>query len=159
MVLAHRIRGLGARALGQRPQPLRRRTLLIGALAAAGLLWAVLASSTRPFTRGAEAVTAIPPMVAVTVLAVRMLTAGGPTSTTLLRRRSEPGPMPLNRWAAVWVAMAAAIGSWELSCYLTAPRQEHPTLSTLIDMLDSSRAGKISAFALWLVLGWYLVQR
>ncbi len=55
--------------------------------------------------------------------------------------------------------MTAAVGSWELFCYLSAPRSEHPTLSTLIDLLDSSRAGKIIAFALWLVLGWYLVLR
>ena len=145
--------------MGRRPQPARRRLLLIGAFAAAGLLWAAVASSTRPFTGGAELVTAVPPIVAVTVLAVRMRTAGGPPSASLPRHRSETGPKPLGRWSLVWLAMTAAVGSWELFCYLSAPRSEHPTLSTLIDLLDSSRAGKTAAFALWLVLGWYLVLR
>jgi hypothetical protein len=144
----------------QPPQPARRKTLLIGAGAVAGLLWAATASSTRPFTGGADLVTAVPPIVAVTLVAMRMrAAAGGPTSASLPHHRSESGPRPLGRWSLVWLALTAAVGGWELFCYLSAPRNEHPTLSTLIDMLDSSRAGKISGFALWLALGWYLVWR
>ncbi len=50
----------------------------------------------------------------------------------------------------------AATG-WELYCYLNLPRAAHPTLSSLLDMLDATRTGKIVAFASWLVLGWFLV--
>ena len=143
--------------MGRRLQTAKQRPLLIGVFAAAGLLWAVMASSTRPFTGGADVVTAIPPIVAVAVLAVRMRTAGGPTSTTPLPHPFDPVPKRLGRWSLAWLAMAVAVGSWELFCYLSAPRLEHPTLSTLIDMLDSSRSGKVTGFALWLVLGWFLV--
>jgi hypothetical protein len=143
--------------MGQRHQLARRRPLLIGALAASGLLCAAMASSTHPFTVGADAATAFPAIVALTVLAVRIRTAGEPTSATVPPHRSEADPKPLGRWSLVWLGVTAAVGSWELFCYLGAPRSEHPTLSTLIDLLDSSRAGKMTAFALWLLLGWYLV--
>ena len=42
-------------------------------------------------------------------------------------------------------------------CYAQLPRTQHPTLSALIDMLDSSRLGKIVAVAVWLGLGFFLV--
>ncbi len=51
----------------------------------------------------------------------------------------------------------AAVTAWELYCLFTLPRRVHPTLSSLLDMLDARPAGKVVAFAVWLVLGWLVV--
>ncbi len=126
-------------------------------LAIVGLGYATVASFTRPFTVGADVVTAIPLAVAVVVAVVRERTVGRPALAS--DPGSEPVPVPLTRWSLVWFAVAAAIVSWELVAFTSAPRRAHPTLSTLIDMLDSTHAGKTVAIALWLLLGCYLVRR
>lgn len=57
----------------------------------------------------------------------------------------------------VWMVPVLAVVGWELYCLASLPRAAHPTLSALIDILDSTRVGKTIAFALWLVGGWFLV--
>jgi len=59
----------------------------------------------------------------------------------------------------VWTAAGAAVTAWELFCLFHAPRARYPTLSSLIDMLDSTRVGKAIAFAAWLALGRFLAGR
>ncbi len=54
------------------------------------------------------------------------------------------------------VPLVAAVG-WELFCFFSVPRSSHPTLSSLLDILDSTRAGKTVGFAAWLALGWFVV--
>ena len=51
------------------------------------------------------------------------------------------------------------MAAWELYCYAHLPREQHPTLSVLIDTLDSTRWGKTLSFAAWLALGWFLAAR
>lgn len=63
------------------------------------------------------------------------------------------------RWWTVWLVLLAAIVAWELFCYSSLPRRQHPTVSSLIDMLDAHPVGKTVAFALWLALGWFLAAR
>jgi cobalamin synthase len=123
-----------------------------------GLLYAVLASSTRPFTWAANIVTGVP------VVAVGLTTAW--TSRSVAPRPTDGRadavqqhqPRWDRRWTA-WVVLAAGVISWELYCLVSLPRAEHPTLSSLLDMLDSTGAGKSVAFASWLALGWFLVAR
>jgi hypothetical protein len=62
------------------------------------------------------------------------------------------------RWSP-WVALTAVVTSWELYCLANLPRTQHPTLSSLIDLLDSTWVGKSAAFVSWLALGWFLVAR
>ena len=127
------------------------------AAVAVAVVYAVAASYTHPFTTGADTVTAIPLAIAAIAVAARLQTT----------RRSDVAPLDRDpklptgstRWSRLWAAVAVVALSWELYCYASAPRSEHPTLSTLIDLLDSTRIGKITAFALWLALGWYLVWR
>jgi hypothetical protein len=128
----------------------------IGAFAALGFVYALLASFTRPFTGGADVVTAVPLVIAVLVL----------VRSTSERRRSqarEPGVGEIDavptreRRGIVWAAPILAGAGWELYCLVNLPRAAHPTLSSLIDILDATRAGKTVAFASWLVLGWFLV--
>jgi hypothetical protein len=62
------------------------------------------------------------------------------------------------RWG-VWIAPIAAITGWELYCLVNLPRAAHPTLSSLLDIVDASRLGKSVVYLLWLALGWILVTK
>ncbi len=120
-----------------------------------GLVYAVAASYTRPFTLGADAVTAVPLLGAAVVVALGAARAGA-------RGAGDPrtgvagGSGP---WWRVWLVLGAAVVAWELYCYVSGPRPAYPTLSSLLDKpSDAHRAGKAAAFGAWLSLGWYLVR-
>jgi len=119
----------------------------------AGLVDAVVASFTRPFTFGADAVTAVP-LAAAVVVTLRLFLKRGKTSSPAPAIVEEGR---LSRWWLGWMGALAVVTAWELFCLASAPRAAHPTLSVLIDMLDSTRVGKIVAFTSWLALGWLLV--
>jgi len=119
----------------------------------AGLGYGVLASFTTPFTVDADVVTALPLVVAVMVAWWWRRRPGRSDSVV----QGEIDGSALWRWSFVWAVPLLATTAWELYCYTQLPRNEHPTLSALIDMLDSTRAGKIVAVALWLGLGFFLV--
>ncbi|MGA3147962.1 MAG: hypothetical protein ABSF33_10845 [Acidimicrobiales bacterium] len=137
----------------QAPAGGHRWTVAVGVVAA--LAYASSASLTHPFSDGADIVTALPIAVALAVMAVRMRSWWRPAPVV---GSGEPVPTPDRLWSA-WAATAALVAGWEVYCYTAAPRSQHPTLSSLLDGLDSSHAGKALAFALWLALGWYLVRR
>jgi hypothetical protein len=126
-------------------------------MGAAALAYALLASFTRPFTGPADAVTALALAVAVGITA-RTIRHGRPAG---LRAATATGAdrSRWNRWGVVWLALLGLVTAWELYCYTQLPRQRHPTLSVLIDTLDSTRVGKTAAFAAWLALGWFLAGR
>jgi hypothetical protein len=127
------------------------------AAAAAGLAYGVGASFTRPFTGPADVVTAVPLVIVLAIMG----------RSLYRRRRSESDhPAPAadarsrwSRWSFVWLMLVLAIAAWELYCFVNLPRARHPTLSALIDTLDSTRTGKVVAFVAWLALGWFLVGR
>ena len=126
------------------------------ALGLAGVAYAVLASFTHPFTWGADAVTAAPLVVALTI-ALRSTrrrdrSDGSHTGGATVGHGSTRG----SRGALWLVPILAALG-WELYCYASLPRSAHPTFSSLLDIVDATRGGKIVCFAAWLVLGWLLV--
>jgi hypothetical protein len=121
----------------------------------AGLAYALAASFTRPFTLAADLMTAVALVVVV-----------GVTARTVRQDRRpglpEAGPadrQPWTRWGVVWLALLGVVIAWELYCYTNLPRHQHPTLSVLIDTLDSTRLGKTAAFAAWLAFGWFLAAR
>lgn len=101
-----------------------------------------------------------PASVAVLVPAAAgvVLAWEGPT-----RERSDEvrlGPRGALPWAAVVVAFAA----WELTNLflqpsLTEGSYEHPTFSVLMDPVLASHAGRSVVLALWLLLGWFLLER
>jgi hypothetical protein len=124
------------------------------------LALAVLASFTRPFTLGADVVTAVA-LAAVAGWGVLREEQGRRASRASKEPARGEGPVgaPWGRRWLVWVGVGAAVGGFELFCYLSAPRAQHPTLSALVDILDATRPGKIVAFAAWLALGGYLVTR
>lgn len=125
--------------------------------ATAGLAGAVVASFTRPFTLGADVVTAVALAGAVMATAWSIHRGGRPAPVA---PASTGGGGPRwSRWWPVWSVPILGLTAWELYCVAELPRAQHPTLSTLIDSLDSSRVGKTAAFASWLALGWFLVTR
>jgi len=126
------------------------------AAAGAGVAYALGATFTHPFTVPADVITAVPVAVAA-ALTARTIRRPRAESDTAVAGAARSGRW--NRWWLVWSAAVAAVAAWELSCYVALPREQHPTLSVLLDMLDSTRVGKTVAFTSWLALGWYLVSR
>jgi hypothetical protein len=140
----------------ERPFGIDRQHWWPGVIGAAGLAYALGASFTRPFTLAADVVTAVALVVAV----------GVTTRTIRNRPNGDPpvagataGRQRWTRWGAVWLVPLGAVTAWELYSYAHLPRQQHPTLSVLIDTLDSTHLGKTVAFAAWLGLGWFLAAR
>jgi hypothetical protein len=135
---------------------LLRWWVLLAGVAAAG----VSAALTRPFTGPGEVVTAMGLASLVAVVLVQHL--GAQTPRVLVRRARDPAGVPAIPWRSrwvIWIAPVAAVVSWELFCYLQSPRAAHPTLSSMLDTVTATQAGRGAAFAAWLVLGWYLVTR
>jgi hypothetical protein len=101
-----------------------------------------------------------PATVGVIALGAAVVAAGwrGP-----LRRRPDPGPLPLPG-AALWAGVLVAGGLWELASLfqqpnLTTTSDAHPTISALTDPLLGSHAGRSAALAVWLAVGWFLAGR
>jgi hypothetical protein len=135
---------------GRRPG-LRRLPLVTAGLGF-GVLYAAVAGS---FTRYSW-----PATTAVIGLATVVVVTGwrGP-----LRHRPVPGQLPLPG-SALWAGLLAAGGLWELASLLqqpslTATSYAHPTISALTDPLLASHAGRSVAIGIWLVIGWFLVER
>lgn len=135
-----------------RPTPRRRRAALAVAWLAGGALYAAVVGSysrySWPATAGVVALGAI----------VVLIGWQGP-----LRPRPDPGRLPLPG-TALWGGLLVAGGLWELGALiqqpgLTVSSSAHPTISTLTDPLLSSHGGRSVALALWLLLGWLLVER
>jgi hypothetical protein len=127
----------------------------VAPVAAAGVGYAVTASFTRPFTDAADVVTALPLAVAVVITAWSSLGSSPGGARRLGSQNALAAP-----WGRRWVVPLAplvAVAGWELYCFFSLPRSSHPTLSSLIEILDSTRAGKIIGFAAWLALGWFVV--
>jgi hypothetical protein len=122
--------------------------LLVGAIGYAGL-----ASFTRAFTPAADVVVAIPLVVAAAIFAIRLRTPrpGHPDDDPEVHGHFARRSLP-------WFALVVVVVGWELFTYASIPRHDHPTLSSIIDIVDASHVGKAIAFLLWLILGWYLLQ-
>ena len=132
----------------------RRWTALI---AVAGVAYALGAACAKPFTGPADVVTGIPLVIAlvVTVWSSRVTRVSEVTPVAAVETVDPP---PRRRWIVAMTPLVAAF-AWELYCFFSLPRVAHPTLSSLIDILDSTRVGKTVAVASWLGLGWFLVAR
>lgn len=66
--------------------------------------------------------------------------------------------------AAVWAAAFVALGVLELTNLLLQPSLKadsyaHPTLSVLTDPILASHPGRSVALLVWLVVGWFLLER
>jgi hypothetical protein len=141
----------GGQSAAPPPSRRRRAVLAVTWLAGGALYAAVVGSFSRyswPATAGVVALGAI----------VVLIGWPGP-----LRFRPDPGRLPLPG-TALWGGLLVAGGLWELGALiqqpgLTVSSSAHPTISTLTDPLLSSHGGRSVALAVWLLLGWLLVER
>ena len=140
------------------------RGLMVSMLA--GLAW--WATGLEPFTSPALWVTLASGLAAVA--AGRW--AGPPRSAPELAGppRSSAGwagpprsaagrPVVSSGGHVVWAILAAALAAWELAAFVQLPRAEHPTLSSLANLIFGSHAVRFIAFALWLTTGFGIARR
>jgi hypothetical protein len=97
----------------------------------------------------------------VTALVVQWrLGAAAPAALRRWPRASNGAATPsARRGLLAWAVGIALVAAFEIANYLQAPRRDHPTLSYLLDGVGEHHWSKAIAFALWLLLGWYLVRR
>jgi hypothetical protein len=126
--------------------------------AVAGVAYALAASFTRPFTGPADVVAGIPLVVALVVTVWSSRVARRPEARPVASVEAVVSPRQ-RWWWIIPTTTIVAVSAWELYCFVSLPRAAHPTLSSLIDILDSTHVGKTFAVALWLGLGWFLVAR
>jgi hypothetical protein len=129
-----------------------RRWLVALALLAGGAAYAGVVGS---FTRYSWPATAgIISLGAVVVL----IGWHGPLRHRPLRKR-----LPVAGTLA-WIVVLVAGCLWELAALLLQPSittdsYAHPTISTLTDPVLAGSPGRAAVLAVWLALGWYLVER
>lgn len=107
-------------------------------IAVAGFCW--VAAGLRPFTSLMYAVVAAS-IAGVGALAWR-------------NRDGRVRPRIVRRDAAAWVILLGLLAVVETEAYLSSPRAEHPTLSSMVDAVMDSHPGRTAVFALWLLGGW-----
>jgi hypothetical protein len=115
------------------------------ATAAVAVAYACVVASVRPFTVPALVLVVLPALV---VLAIALPRLG----------RSAPR-RPRRRGLVPWALLAAAILAWELIAYFQSPRHDHPTLSSMLDTLESNRPARAVLFVAWLAIGRQLARR
>lgn len=134
--------------------------LVPAAVALGAFSW--LASRTKPFTISADIYTAIP--IAFASLAVSWQLFGSRTKRLgalehlASRKGREPTPVSA-RGVAPWILLVGIAIGWELFSYFSGPRSEHPTLSSLYNVAAGLSWIKASFFALWVLLGAYLLKQ
>ncbi len=128
---------------------LRRNRLVAGLVAAAIGAYCWFSADLRPFTIPIGAAVAVPSVI------VAALAWGppGPTTSTGADQKAT------RRLAAPWAALFALLSAFEVAAYLSSPRRDHPTLSSMADALMNTHPGRAGLFALWLLLGWALLLR
>jgi hypothetical protein len=130
------------------------------AVAIALLAAVVCAAFTRPFTWPGNTVAAFG--LAALVVVVLLQRRGESTPRAIMRHRSGAVGLEQRAWGhrwVLWIAPLAALATWEVLCYVGSPRSAHPTLSSMLDTVTTTHAGRGLAYASWLALGWYLVTR
>lgn len=70
-------------------------------------------------------------------------------------------PGARRRPAAVvwWAALVVALAGWELASYVQDPREEHPTISHLLNIALETHPVRAAAFAAWLAGAWWIGRR
>jgi hypothetical protein len=77
----------------------------------------------------------------------------------------RPAPGPIGTVGAVaWLAVFIPLGLWELTQLLLQPNLTtdswaHPTLSVLTDPILASHPGRAVGLMVWLLFGWFLLDR
>jgi hypothetical protein len=140
------------------PAPLDHRVSpgLVGAVVGAAA-YAWWTASTRPFTPGADVLTAIPLGAAVVILVLQRTARRPGSGWTPWQRRPALVPSPIARGPLL--GLLAAVLGWELWNLFSSPRTTHPTVSSLYDAAAATHAWKALIVLAWLIFGWELLRR
>jgi len=117
----------------------------------------VAVSFTRPFTGGADLVTAIA-LVAMVVLQLLVARSTRPRISRGIPHDSSVRSATLASFSP-WIVVSLLVVAFELFNYFSSPRTMHPTLSSLSDELSGSHLGKAALCFAWLALGAVLLKR
>jgi hypothetical protein len=118
------------------------------AIVAVGYSW--FATGLRPFTIPIYVAVGIPVLIVLGLFWRRSRLNGQP---------AEPQNRPHGWGFAFWAGLTAALAAWELEAYVSSPRRDHPTLSSISDRLTSGHPSRALVFALWVCLGYGLFIR
>jgi len=119
-------------------------TGFLGALAYAGVV-----ATFTPFTWPMRVAVALP-MVSVVAAAV----ARG------WHRQGSLEAAPVRTTGlATGLVLLALVGVFELALYVSAPRDEYPTMSSIAGEALGAWPVRAAAFLTWLGAGWYVVRR
>jgi hypothetical protein len=74
------------------------------------------------------------------------------------RRRGPVADGPDRSLSGVWIwaVLGAAVVVFQLSNLFAMPREDHPTISSMVNALDEPRVLRTLFFLGWLALGWWL---
>lgn len=122
-----------------------RRRVVIAAGVAATSAYCWVAAGLRPFTAPMEAAVG----AAIGLMAV----------VAVVGRRRPPVAAQAGPGSLGWAVLAAVLAAWELRSYVSSPRRDNPTLSSLAGTLLDSHPGRAALIGAWLVLGWALFLR
>jgi hypothetical protein len=128
--------------------PSDRRVVLVCVV-----LYAAVASLTRPLTDAAA--------VAVAVPAVAVLVLPGIARPSAGHGGIDPA---VRRTAVLWAAVVALGTAWELVAWLqqsayNVASYEHPTASTLLDPVTEDWIPRFAAWLCWVYVGYRVVRR
>jgi len=121
------------------------------------VIYAAIATNFKPNTRAMLITIAIPGAVVLTIAVAR-----GWLRPALATDRAG-APRGSNRadavGLAIWLVLIAVAVGFQLAMFMSNPRSVYPTLSSLLAGVFDTRALRAGAFALWLWLAWYLLDR
>ena len=124
-----------------------------GLALAAAVLYAVLASLTRPLTGSAAAAVAVPAAIVLT----RACRRRAPGSAGAVSAR-------IRRTAVAWGVVVLLAGALEVAALSGQPAYDvaspdHPTLSFLMDQVTEGWPLRFVAWCCWLYVGWVVARR
>ncbi len=134
------------------PRSQARRLVMVPAALVAVLAYAVIVGGFARYSWPTTVAIVIPGAV------VLALSWNGP-----LRPRAIPPPVG-TLGAAAWISVFVCLGLWEFTQLLLQPNLTtdswaHPTLSVLTDPILASHPGRTVGLVVWLLFGWFLLDR
>jgi hypothetical protein len=122
------------------------------------VIYAAIATNFKPHTPAMLIMIAIPGAVVLAVAGARGWLRPGRLATepTGARHRSNRADAV---GLAIWIVLIAVAFGFQLAMFVSNPRSEYPTLSSLVAGVFDTRALRAGAFALWLWFAWYLFDR
>jgi hypothetical protein len=120
----------------------------------AGIVYALLAAATTPFSTAADIATGVPIIVMAVLVVWRW-----PLRPRPLLVAGDDGETPMAHPWRAWIILFGAVVAWELAEYAArGSRADHPTFSSMTDAVDRYFALKALLFFLWLALGAAVVR-